>query len=64
MIAFCLDGVSCMSCMIPVYIQVSLVFVMRNVKSSVGMSKRVISNFTANTVQLIQRPLKNSTEGK
>lgn len=61
MIAFCLDGVSCM---IPVYIQVSLVSVMRNVKSSVGMSKQVISNFTANTVQLIQRPLKNSTEGK
>lgn len=53
-----------MNCMMPVYIEVSLVLVMRNIKSLVSSRELFTSDFLENTVQLIQEPSEKSTEGE
>lgn len=55
-IGYCLEGISCMNCIIPVCMEGSLVLVMRNIKSLVSSRKLFTSNFIENTVQLIQWP--------
>lgn len=53
-----------MNCMIPVYIEVVLVLVMRNIKSLVSSRKLFTSDFLENTVQLIQKASEKSTKGE